>query len=41
MKHAHQWKAIRGMPSPVCKCCGLVRLRNAATDLAVVKGCLP
>jgi hypothetical protein len=39
MKRAHQWKSVRGLPWPYCKCCGLLRLRNAATELAVSKGC--
>jgi hypothetical protein len=39
MKTAHSWKSIRGIPWPYCRHCGLVRLRNVVTDLAVVNGC--
>lgn len=41
MKRPHAWKAIRGIPWPVCRCCGLLRLRNALTDRAVAQGCDP
>jgi hypothetical protein len=39
MKHHHQWIALKGTPWPYCKHCGLVRLRNVATDLAVARPC--
>lgn len=35
----HAWKAIKGLPWPVCTGCGLLRLKNALTDWCVRHGC--
>lgn len=45
---AHRWRPLMqgkryastcSLPWPVCASCGLLRLRNAATDAAVRCGC--
>ncbi len=37
---AHKFvKKYRAIAWPVCSCCGLVRLRNAATDKAARAAC--
>jgi hypothetical protein len=39
-KHVgHSFVAVKGLPWPVCKSCGLVRLRNPLTDWCVRHGC--
>lgn len=35
----HVWKKFRPIPWLVCRKCGLVLLRNVATERAVRKGC--
>lgn len=35
----HQWVFMKGVGKQVCKHCGLVMLRNKATDWCVEKGC--
>jgi hypothetical protein len=39
MTTPHQWKKYRNIQWLVCKCCGLVYLRNALTERAVREGC--
>ncbi len=39
MTRAHSWYLIKRFPWPVCKCCGLVRLKNHATEIAVRRHC--
>ena len=36
----HTWTKPKNMHKPVCSGCGLLRLRNKATDKAVKDGCL-
>ena len=38
-KPSHNWRTYKCIPWPVCRCCGLIRLRNSATDAAVRAGC--
>ena len=35
----HVWVKLRGLPWPVCSCCGLVALRNERTRSAMQVGC--
>lgn len=35
----HQFTVMNGIGKQVCKCCGLVALRNKATDWCIDKGC--
>lgn len=35
----HSWKQLKGVGKNVCACCGLMILRNKATDWCVDKGC--
>jgi hypothetical protein len=35
----HQWRQRKGLSWPMCQVCGLLRLRNAATEWAVRMGC--
>lgn len=35
----HDFGSIRGLSWPVCKGCGLVRLRNPLTDWCIRHGC--
>ena len=41
MKTAHRWVrlSIKHFPWFICAGCGLVRLKNEATELAVRRGC--
>lgn len=36
----HSWVSKKGMHKPMCSGCGLLRLRNKATDIAVKRGCM-
>lgn len=36
----HNWKPIKRMPWPVCRNCGLLRLRNPATQKAANALCV-
>ena len=38
-KTGHSWTFFRKFPWPYCKRCGLVHLKNKATEVAVRKGC--
>lgn len=35
----HQWSPMKGVGKNYCTCCGLLMLRNKATDWCVDKGC--
>jgi len=35
----HKWHSIKGIPWPVCKRCGLVRLKNEFTEWCIRHGC--
>ena len=35
----HSWVPLKGAGKNVCSCCGLMALRNKATDWAIAKGC--
>lgn len=35
----HQWAKRKALPWPVCRCCGLVQLRNPLTAWCVARGC--
>lgn len=37
--HPHQFDRLGSLPWPVCKSCGLVKLRNEFTAFAVRWGC--
>lgn len=39
MRTPHNPGKLRGLPWLVCKCCGLVYLRNEATRKAISAGC--
>lgn len=34
----HRWMQLKRLPWPVCRGCGLVRLRNKPTEKAVRRG---
>lgn len=36
----HSWVQRKSMHKPICTNCGLLRLRNKATDIAVKRGCM-
>ncbi len=36
---AHRWHKFRRCPWLICRCCGLMYLRNDATERAVRRGC--
>lgn len=39
MKAPHSWIKLKGLAWPVCKCCGLIWLKNDLTAQAVRAGC--
>lgn len=39
MKAPHSPEKLRGLAWLVCKCCGLVYLKNEATRKAIAAGC--
>lgn len=36
---AHRWRKFRRLAWEICECCGLIKLRNAATQRAVSLAC--
>lgn len=36
---SHNWIKIKSLPWPICSGCGLLKLRNKLTDMAVSCGC--